>query len=233
MQKRWYYFYVIVYPALGYKFYYGSRITKTAPEDDAGYFGSSVTFAHYNDPAHADYQADALKVILWAAWLPYSRKNAANLSALETKKIRDALLDVEHLGPDVCLNRNYAGRIVLTKAERQAAIEKSLRAGSGFGGMDKKTHRAWAALGGKIAKKEGKGIYSLTPEEQQKARAKGNRTVVRKYAKEYVFNSPEGVLVKLKNLNAFCRKHNLNRGHMRSVNCGRIKSHKGWRKPNT
>lgn len=233
MQKRWHYFYVIVYPALGYKFYYGSRITKKTPEEDSAYFGSSVTFAHYNDPTHADYQADAIKVVLWAAYLSRSRKNAIALSDRESQHIKDALHNVEYLGPEVCLNRNYAGRIVMTKAEQQAAIEKSLKAGSGFAGMDLQTRKDWAAVGGLMAKEAGKGIYALSEEALQKARDKGRKTIKLKYAKEYTFSSPEGEIVTFKNLNAFCRKNNLHPGHMRSVNCGRIKSHKGWRKPNT
>jgi hypothetical protein len=85
MRKRWYYLYVILYPSLGYKFYYGSRITDRAPEEDQQYFGSPVTFATYNDPTHADFQADAIKVILRADYRRESKKAATELSKAETQ----------------------------------------------------------------------------------------------------------------------------------------------------
>jgi hypothetical protein len=231
MQKRWYYCYVIVYPSLGYKFYYGSRITKNAPADDHDYFGSSVTFSHYNDPEHAEYQADALKIILWAAHLPRAKKHALALGALEAANIRAALDNREHLGPDICLNRNYGGRIVLTPAEYKAAAEKSRQAGSGFAGMSKKAHKKWATLGGHLSKLHGKGVHGLSQEERRRNSVIGGGVVRDKYAKDYTFCDPDGELVAIRNLKAFCRERNLNPGHMRSVNCGRIKSHKGWRKP--
>jgi hypothetical protein len=124
MQRRWHYIYVILYPDLGYKFYYGSRITARHPDEDIRYFGSLVTFKHYNDDSHEDYQPHALKVILWAAKLPHCKKSARRLSELETQYIRDALKNSEHLGPEVCLNRNYAGRIVLTPEEHQARQQR-------------------------------------------------------------------------------------------------------------
>lgn len=231
MQKRWYYCYVIVYPSLGYKFYYGSRITKNAPADDHNYFGSSVTFGHYNDPEHSEYQADALKIILWSAHLPRAKKHALALGALEADNIRAALDNREHLGPDICLNRNYGGRIVLTPAEYKAAAEKSRRAGSGFAGMSKKAHKKWARLGGKLSKEMGKGVHGFSPEERRRFGARGGNVIKEKYAKDYTFQAPDGERVEIRNLHAFCRERNLNPGHMRSVNCGRIKSHKGWRKP--
>jgi hypothetical protein len=231
MQKRWYYLYVIVYPALGYKFYYGSRITKNAPADDHSYFGSSVTFGHYNDPAHAEYQADALKVILQSEYLPRAKKHALALGESETALIRSALNDREHLGFDICLNRNYAGRIVLSPADYKAIAEKAKLAGSGLAGMSEKTHKKWSSVGGKVSKALGKGFHALSEDELRKVRAKGHKTIAERYAKEYTLQSPTGALVSFKNMREFCRQQNLNQSHMRSVNCGRIKSHKGWRKP--
>lgn len=95
MAKRWYYLYVILYPSLGYKFYYGSRITDRAPEEDHQYFGSPVTFAHYNDPDHPEYQADALKVILRAEHRRESKKAAKALSDAESALIKTAHADTE------------------------------------------------------------------------------------------------------------------------------------------
>ena len=45
----------------------------------------------------------------------------------------------------------------------------------------------------------------------------------------YTMVSPEGEVVKLKNLVQFCKDNNLNIGCMRHVVAGRNKQHKGWK----
>lgn len=49
-------------------------------------------------------------------------------------------------------------------------------------------------------------------------------------AKTYVFRSPTFGFIPVRNLSAFCREHKLSSGSMASVNSGKIKQHKGWRK---
>lgn len=230
MQKKWHYIYVIVYPQLGYKFYYGSRITALHPDDDVHYFGSPQTFKRYNDEQHPEYQADALKVILWSARLPRSKKNARELGALEVAYIETALKNVEHLGPDVCLNRNCAGRIVLSPAERKDAIQRSFESGSGFHNMAKKRHIKFATIGGKKSYEMRTGVHGISREKLAEAQKRGQETIAQKYAKTYTFVDPNGVPTTITNLNHFCRNHNLNRAHMRSLHAGRLKSHKGWTK---
>ena len=228
MQKRWHYVYVILYPELGYKFYYGSRVTKRKPEDDTHYFGSPKTFGRYNDIYHPEYQAQAVKVILWSAHLPHGKKSTRQLSALEVSYIRAALDELEHLGPDVCLNRNCAGRFALTAAERREIALRSIANGGGFGNMPKARHMRFATLGGHKSHKMGTGVHGISPEKLKEAQKRGHETISKKYAKTYTFVSPEGLPTTFTNLKQFCRERNLNPGHMRSLNVGKLKSHKGW-----
>lgn len=128
MQKKWHYVYIILYPSLGYKFYYGSRVTDVHPEEDTGYFGSLVTFSCFNDPTHAEYQADAIKVVLHAIYAVPSKRTNQKIAKLENKLIKEALAS-SHVGPGLCVNRNIAGRVFGTTAER----------------------KIWGALGGKVS----------------------------------------------------------------------------------
>jgi len=233
MRKRWYYLYVIVYPALGYKFYYGSRITDRSPAEDHQYFGSSVTFAHYNDPEHAEYQTDALKVILHAEYRRESKKAEIALSKAETALIKAAHDNVEHLGAEMCLNRNAGGRFLLTPEQRKMARERSHDNGSGFANMDAKTRQMWASVGGTKSLELKTGLHAIPKERMEELRQRGREVIREKYAKTYNFLNPNGDLVIIHNLRNFCQQNGLNVCHMRSVNAGRIKSHRGWRKPET
>jgi hypothetical protein len=230
MQHRWHYIYVILYPELGYKFYYGSRITAKHPEDDVMYFGSSKTFKRYNDINDAEYQITALKVILWAAKLPHCKKNTRQLNELETKLIRDALTNVEHLGPDVCLNRSYAGRPALTPQEQREIGLRVVANGGGFFGMSKRRHMHFAKLGGHKSHAMGAGVHGISKEQLADAQKRGRATIVARYSKTYTFINPAGQSVTFTNLKQFCRDNDLNPGHMRSLNSGRLKTHKGWKK---
>jgi len=233
MRKRWYYLYVILYPSLGYKFYYGSRITDRRPEDDHQYFGSPVTFAHYNDSAHLEYQSDAIKVVLHAQYRRESKKAATELSKAETALIKTAHADTKYLGPDMCLNRNAAGRFLLTDAQRKLALERSQNSGSGFAGMDPATRQKWASIGGTKSAEMKTGVHAIPEKRMQELRARGRNAIRAKYSKTYNFLNPDGDLVIIHNLKDFCRHNGLRDCHMRSVNAGRIKSHRGWRKPET
>lgn len=52
--------------------------------------------------------------------------------------------------------------------------------------------------------------------------------IAEKNSKEYELISPEGNLIKLKNLEKFARENNLSANCLRHVLSGRNKSHKGW-----
>ena len=49
-------------------------------------------------------------------------------------------------------------------------------------------------------------------------------------AKNYLFNNPNGEVVKIYNLAKFCRNNGLDRGTMSNVHLGKCKQHKGWTK---
>jgi hypothetical protein len=230
VHKRWHYIYVILYPELGYTFYYGSRVTKRKPEDDKHYFGSPKTFGRYNDIYHSEYQSQALKVILWSAYLPHCKKSMRRLSDIEVGYIRAALDETDYLGPDVCLNRNCAGRILLTPAERREIALRGIANGGGFGNMAKTRHIRFATFGGYKSHKMRAGIHGISPEKLKEAQKRGHKTIAEKYAKTYTFTSPAGIPVTFTNLKQFCRERGLNPGHMRSLNSGKLKSHKGWTK---
>ena len=61
---------------------------------------------------------------------------------------------------------------------------------------------------------------------------KHSEEAIDKMSKEYVFVSPDGETVKLKNLYKFCKesRENLNPSHMVAVYKGKRNSHKGWTK---
>ena len=138
--------------------------------------------------------------------------------------------NTEYLGARVCLNRNAGGRFLLTEEQRKQAIEKSLSNGGGFLNMSWQQHMRWASIGGARSAELKKGVHAIPEDQMKKIRARGHQTIRTKYAKTYEFIDPDGKPVTIHNLNDFCRKTGLNSGHMRSVNCGRLKSHRGWRK---
>lgn len=209
MTTCWHYLYVIVYPALEHKFYYGSRITPAHPDDDIGYFGSSVTFSHYNDVTHPEYQADALKIVLYAVYRPRNKKHTRALNRLEQRLIKTALLNTKHLGPAACLNRNVGGQIYAPAEVR----------------------REWSARGGSKSRDAGSGFHAFSAKRLAELRAKGAATTAARRAKKYVLLSPNNVVVTVVNLRAFCRVNNLDRAALRGVLSGKRKSHKNWRKP--
>jgi len=52
--------------------------------------------------------------------------------------------------------------------------------------------------------------------------------IERSLAKDFLFRSPSGELVKIFNLCKFCRNHNLNRACLNQVHLGLLKQWKGW-----
>lgn len=230
MQRRWHYLYVIIYPSLEHKIYYGSRITTCHPNRDTRYFGSPVTFARYNDPTHEEYQTDAVKVILRARKIQCSIKNLRWLLEEEGRLISDALNAKAFCGSCNCLNRNINGRFLLTTVERTEIGKRSAAAGNGFSGMRKREHRKHASAGGTKSYALGVGIHGMSKRKLRAAQEKGRKTIIARYAKMYTFISPRHTRVIVKNLSQFCRDNDLNRGHMYSVAGGKLLSHKGWRR---
>lgn len=224
-KKYWHYLYVIYYPSRDYRFYYGSRITANHPSDDWGYFGSSVSFAQYNDPAHPEYQPDAIKVILNAKYQRRTKRAEQALSQAEADLIQAALRE---FGLNLCLNRNIKGRFCLTDEQRQEALQRSIANGGGFVNMTKTQQLKWASVGGTQSYKMKTGAHGIPKERMNAILARGRQTIAEKYAKTYQFTNPAGEVVTIHNLKRFCAENNISACHMRSIKAGRIKSHKGW-----
>jgi hypothetical protein len=225
-KKCWHYLYVIYYPSRDYRFYYGSRITASHPTDDWSYFGSSVSFAQYNDPAHFEYQHDAIKVILDAKHQGRTKRAEKALSAAEAALIRTA---IETFGLDLCLNRNVNGRFCLTDEQRQEALRRSIANGGGFVNMSKTQQLEWSRVGGVKSYRMKTGIHGIPKDRMAEILSRGRKTIVEKYSKTYLFTNPAGEVVTIHNLKGFCKNNGLSDSHMRSIKAGRIKSHKGWK----
>lgn len=155
MQKRWHYVYVIFYPELDYSFYYGSRISYAHPNDDLNYFGSSVTFARYADPAHPEYQADALKVVLHSFFGKPTKRNSKKIADYESKLIKIAL-ESNYIRLGFCLNRNIGGRVYGTEAEQRAWRSKGgkISGGKNAALLRKKFSKSYV-----FVREDGKPVY--------------------------------------------------------------------------
>ena len=199
---EWHYLYVIFYPAKDYQCYYGARITNIPPDEDIAYFGSAVTYAHYNQTDHADYQSDALKVIIWAKRVIPGKRSRQRLADLEKRMIKQALVES---GPELCLNRNYGGIIVMSEEE----------------------HKKAAASGGYKSYTERKGIHGMSKRAMKQRLARS----IAANAKSYTFLNPVGKSVTFMNLRRFCRDNNLDLREMRRVHARSRRSHLGWRLP--
>jgi hypothetical protein len=97
--------------------------------------------------------------------------------------------------------------------------------------MDPATRQKWASIGGTKSVEMKTGVHAIPEKRMQELRARGRNAIREKYSKTYNFLNPDGDLVIIHNLKDFCRHNGLRDCHMRSVNAGRIKSHRGWRKP--
>jgi hypothetical protein len=225
-KKCWHYLYVIYYPSRDYRFYYGSRITENHPDDDWQYFGSSVSFAQYNDATHPEYQYDAIKVILSAKRQNRTKRAEKALSQAEADCIRAA---IQEFGLGLCLNRNVKGRFCLTDEQRQAALRRSIENGGGFVNMTKTQQLQWASVGGLKSYRMKTGVHGIPKERMAEILERGRQTIAEKYSKTYQFTNPAGDVVTIHNLKNFCKNNGLSDCHMRSVKAGRIKSHKGWK----
>lgn len=86
--------------------------------------------------------------------------------------------------------------------------------------------------GGKKSYENKSGLHDLKNKKVLKGREKGRKVIAEKYAKKFAIVNPEGKLIKAKNLKKFCRENNLNRGNIKLLLKGKIKSSLGWTRPN-
>lgn len=59
----------------------------------------------------------------------------------------------------------------------------------------------------------------------------GRELTAEKRSKEFIIKSPNGEIIKGKNISKFCKENNLSSSHLRDVISGKRKSHKGWTLP--
>lgn len=88
----------------------------------------------------------------------------------------------------------------------------------------------YGKTGGKKTYEQGLGIHSYTREQKSEYGKIGGRITAEKRSKEFALISPEGKIVKDKNIRKFCRKNNLNQGNIVEVLNGNRKQYKGWKK---
>ena len=135
-----------------------------------------------------------------------------------------------------CLNENVGGFISLKvcrengKKSGKIGGRRCYELGVGAHGRTKEQKSEHARKIGNRAYELGTGIHSLTPEQRSENGKKGSAITSEKYSKEFALISPNGEIVKGRNVNEFCRKNNLNSGHMSRVLQGTLPHHKGWRK---
>lgn len=117
------------------------------------------------------------------------------------------------------------------KIQREGIIKK-LESKTDYVDYFKKIGINGGKVGGKKAYLNKSGIHDINNPIVENGRAKGHRKIAEKYGKEFEIIDPQGNLVKAKNLKKFCRENNLNRGNIRLLLNGKIKSSLGWTKPN-
>lgn len=99
---------------------------------------------------------------------------------------------------------------------------------SDFVGYYKKIGANGGKIGGKKSYENKNGIHNPNDPRNKEGRAKGHKKLAEKYGKEFEIIDPYGNLVKAKNLKKFCRENNLNRGNIKLLLRGKIKSSLGW-----
>ena len=80
-----------------------------------------------------------------------------------------------------------------------------------------------------ISRKKYLDTSPTAKEEMRRANIASIKVNKEKLSKEYIIFYPDGKSEKIKNLNDFCKKNNLNQGNMCSVASGRLDSHKGYK----
>lgn len=128
-----------------------------------------------------------------------------------------------------------AGLGKLTNDERKRIQKQGIKKKLGIDSLEnyfKTIGSNGGKIGGKKVYENKNGIHDLNNPLVIAGRAKGHKKIAEKYGKEFSLINPEGRLIKAKNLAKFCRENNLNRGNIKLLLKGKIKSSLGWRKPN-
>lgn len=206
---KYYYIYMIKFS--DDRFYIGKRSSKVEPHKDTKYMGSPVTFKY-----------------LWEDTSLTKTKHILKICDTEEEMI-DLEVNLIKTGwekfPDLILNRNASP--AFHKEACSIGGKKTKELGLGIHAMTKEQLISI----GKKCKELGLGIHGMSEEERLSAGIKGNMVVAEKYSKDFILKSPEGEIVKSRNIKKFARNNNLDPSHVRKVLQGKYSHHKGWTLP--
>jgi hypothetical protein len=118
-----------------------------------------------------------------------------------------------------------------TPEQKSQAGKKCHELGLGVHGRTKEERIEHGKKGGKRSKELNRGIFALTKEQRLENAKKGRQIAAKNREREFVLMDPHGNIHKGKNLDKFCRDHNLNPANTRNVLNGTRPHHKGWTKP--
>lgn len=226
--------------------YIGKRECKCPPEEDVNYFGT------YKDKTFNPTQKIILEtfdsvemaleaeIILHDFYQVDKNPHFANKAKQTSSKFYYKMSHEEAKKRGKLIKENGWGICGLTKEQRienaKIAVEKNKKNGGGFYGLTNEQRTKNGKLGSQRAKEMGVGIFALSFEQKSEIGKRGGKVAAEKLAKEFVLKSPNGEIIKGKNIRKFCRDNNLDHRVITKVlsddnKYKHYKSHKGWTKP--
>ncbi len=210
---RYYYIYLIRF--CDGRFYIGKRTSKVEPHNDTKYMGSPITFKYLWEDNSLTKTKHILKLC----------KTEKEMIDLEVKMIKTGWKKF----PDLILNRNAAPAFHEEACVRGGKKSKELKLG--IHKMTREELSFFGRIAGNKSKELGVGIHGMSKEERLSASRKGSIVTAEKYSKDFILKSPEGKIVKSRNIKQFARNNNLDPCHVRKVLSGKYRHHKGWTLP--
>jgi group I intron endonuclease len=175
------------------------------------------------------------------AWNKHGQKNFDFVIIEKTSDLLNReqyYLDLAFQEKDKCYNLLFSAyRLKLTPEIRQKISESLI---GRFKGKESphwgKNHTLESrkkisnALKGRISPNKGKSMCSEQKEKISRSVLKGSQEIKERKAKNWMFTSPEKDIIKIHNLNQFCKDNNLQVSKMWCVANGIRPHHKGWTK---
>jgi hypothetical protein len=127
--------------------------------------------------------------------------------------------------------KNKTGVHSLTQEEKSKYGKKSYEMKVGVHSFTLEKRKEISSKAGKKTFENKSGIFSIPKEKMIEYRERGLKNAREKWENEFELKSPNGEIIRGKNIAKFCRENNLNSGHIGSVLKGKRKHHKGWTKP--
>ena len=126
---------------------------------------------------------------------------------------------------------NKTGVHSLTQEEKSKYGKKSYEMKVGVHSFTLEKRKEISSKAGKKTFENKSGIFSIPKEKMIEHRERGLKNAREKWENQFEIKSPNGEIIKGKNIAQFCRENNLNPGHIGSVIKGKRNHHKGWTKP--